>query len=192
MLPSILILITLFLTSLSCSTLAAPVGASSSTPFTEEGGKILAEAFDKLKLARKPADDAYARLETFQKKPVPTTSTLRPPNDEELDDIRGTTSFVRTDETDALGFIHPSHPYIGRTDRGRLVFDYPKYHSMTLYVPDKSHALTEQLIAINHGGDRGKLYHYGYTTHLSTGTHEVYKDIAIKLPDAPLYGWIRR
>ncbi|SOV04966.1 uncharacterized protein UDID_17808 [Ustilago sp. UG-2017a] len=141
----ILILIALFLTSLSYSTLAVPVGGSS------------LEHLADTKRARKPVDDAYAQLETFQNKPVPTSSTLRPPNDHELDDIRGTTSFVRTDETDALGFILASRP---------------------------CHALTEQLIAVHHEGEnKGKLYRYGYTIHPSTGTPEAYKDIAIKLPD---------
>ena len=180
----ILILIALFLTSLSYSTLAVPVGSSNLKHVGEDvvNGFLLKLA--DIKRARKPVDDAYAQLETFQNKPVPTSSTLRSPSNHELDDISGTTSFVRTDETDALGLMLPSQLYLGLTERGRLVFDSPKLHSMTLYVPDKSHALTEQLIAVHHEGEnKGKLYHYGYTIHSSTGTPEAYKDIAIKLPD---------
>ncbi|KAJ1023837.1 hypothetical protein NDA13_004671 [Ustilago tritici] len=101
----ILILIALFLTSLSYSTLAVPVGGSSLENVGEDVENGFSLALADMKRARKPADDAYAQLETFQNKPVPTSSTLRLPEDDELNDIRDTTSFVQTPETDGLGFI---------------------------------------------------------------------------------------
>lgn len=132
--------------------------------------------------SRRPYDDVFYNVLWRGRNPRAPSTSLRQPTPSELRDLQSY-HFVRLPETNAMGLISPEQAYKGITANGRLVFEAPHLHGITMNIPDRAHAHNEELIAVKPTteGERGKLYLYGWSFYGGAGPQEQYRNIAIKL-----------
>ncbi len=118
-----------------------------------------------------------------------TTTSLRYPNRAELRDLTTAEHVDDLPEVQALGYYAPNQGFLGRTRHGRLVFDAPHIHGVSMHIPDASHPFSEYLTAIHSGseGERGHLSHHGWSDATGFGPHDTLRNIALKIDDEGSY-----